>query len=233
MADETVVISEENPDLETVNANNKPEGTTEGSIWLAQYIDDIDNGKRYISGIREVSTNTYYNRRLWITISQEVYEFLYNRLEFIDGTKSQYWIRIGQENITNTEDINLDEAVDVSENKLIGYVNYYKKQMEEILISRTRLYPYKLWKYFNVYNVLLSEGYVITNENQEEKYIEIINKGDDTLVNTLSEYLDVKDELNLDAVVFSDYTTYSERLGNVLSKEEAEQVYEEFMSNYH
>lgn len=230
-------MSEENIKITTNNENSELETTqdsdnTIGAIWLAQYIDDIENNKRYISGIREINSKTYYNRNLWIVLTQEVYEFLYNHLEFLDGTKSQYWIRIGQENLDNIEDINADEDIDVLENKLTGYVNYYKKQMEEILISRTRLYPYKLWKYFNVYNILISQGYIITDENQEEKYIEIINKGDEALINTLSEYLDAKDTLNLDAVVFSDYTNYSEKLGSVTSKEEAEQVYEEFMSNY-
>lgn len=224
-----ITTTTESSDLETTESTNNE---TTGVIWLAQYIDDIENSKRYISGIREVSTKTYYNRRLWIVLTQEVYDFLYNHLEFTDGTKSQYWIRVGQENLDNIEDINVDEAIDVLESKLTGYVNYYKKQMEEILISRTRLYPYKLWKYFNVYNLLISQGYVITDDNQEEKYIEIINKGDEALINTLSEYLDAKDTLNLDAVVFSDYTNYSEKLGSVTSKEEAEQVYEEFMSNY-
>lgn len=228
MADKNIIIKEENQDLETTQTDEEKSSI----IWLAQYIDDIENSKRYISGIRQVSSKTYYNRRLWIVLTQEVYNFLYDRLEFTDGTKSPYWIRIGQESIDNIKDISVDEAIDILETKLTQYVNYYKKSMEEILVSRTRLYPYKLWKYFNTYNVLLSKGYVITDENQEEKFIEIINKGDESLLNTLSEYLDIKDTMNLDSVVFSDFTNYSERLGLATSKEEAELIYEEFMSNY-
>jgi len=43
--------------------------------------------------------------------------------------------------------------------------------------------------------VLASYGYFITNENREEKYLEIINTGDEDLIAALEEYLDAYDSI--------------------------------------
>ena len=43
------------------------------------------------------------------------------------------------------------------------------------------------------FSVLASNGYFITDENREEKYLEIINTGDQDLISALEEYLDAYD----------------------------------------
>jgi len=44
--------------------------------------------------------------------------------------------------------------------------------------------------------VLASHGYFITEENREEKYLEIINTGDESLIAALEEYLDSYDNIS-------------------------------------
>jgi len=43
------------------------------------------------------------------------------------------------------------------------------------------------------FSILASSGFFITDENREEKYLEIINTGDEDLINALEEYLDAYD----------------------------------------
>lgn len=55
---------------------------------------------------------------------------------------------------------------------------------------------------FEMYNVMLvntelaSKGYFITDENREEKYIEIINSGNEKLIVLLQSYLEMKDRID-------------------------------------
>lgn len=49
--------------------------------------------------------------------------------------------------------------------------------------------------YVDIITAFADEGYFFTNENRQEKYIEIIETGDDKLINMLEEYLTIKDEI--------------------------------------
>jgi len=48
----------------------------------------------------------------------------------------------------------------------------------------------------NSFSILASKGYFITDENREEKYLEIINTGDADLIESLEEYLDSYDNIS-------------------------------------
>lgn len=51
---------------------------------------------------------------------------------------------------------------------------------------------------FNVLNnKLIEAGYVITDENRESKYLDIINTGDTDLINDLDAYLEIRDRINV------------------------------------
>jgi hypothetical protein len=52
------------------------------------------------------------------------------------------------------------------------------------------------YDFLNLFNKMTSLGYFITDENREEKYIEIIETGDEELISLLESYLERKDKLD-------------------------------------
>ena len=53
------------------------------------------------------------------------------------------------------------------------------------------------YKFIELNNKLVSAGYTICNDNREEKYLEIIETGDESLIADLEKYLEIKDLLNI------------------------------------
>lgn len=51
--------------------------------------------------------------------------------------------------------------------------------------------------YIEANNTLSSQGFFITDKNREEKYLEILETGDDSLIDALEEFLNVKDSLSI------------------------------------
>lgn len=201
-------------------------------IHLAQFIFDHNEKRKYISGIRKVKDYETFDSTKFISISEDVYNFLLENLEYTDGTKSIYFVLDDVTRINDKEIIQISKDNKSSLDSLNTILNYYKYNMEELVLSRTRMYPYKLFKFFNSYNVLINAGFTITNTNQEETYIEIINREDEELLNALSDYLDSRDNMNLETTVFEKYELYKDKLMLASSSEEARQIYEEFMSDF-
>ena len=57
-------------------------------------------------------------------------------------------------------------------------------------------------------NKLIDAGYVITDENREEKYLEIINAGDQTIIDILEVYLEVRDSIAIHKHHYDNYQTF-------------------------
>ena len=53
-----------------------------------------------------------------------------------------------------------------------------------------------IFKALNSFAILASNGYFITNDNREEKYLEIINGGDAALISALEDYLAAYDAIS-------------------------------------
>jgi hypothetical protein len=200
---------------------------------LVQFFDDVENERRYISGITQIKENEIYDTNLWIVVSDDVYVFLKDLIVTPNGNKTQYYVSIAVNAIESVDTINVESDSNVASDSLSVWINHYDKMMQTVLTSRSNMYPYKLYQYFSYYNILMSKGIFITDENQEEKYIEVINTEDDALIEVLAEFLDMKDNMNEELAVYKDYNTYHSRLMLASNKEEAKQIYEEFMVNYY
>jgi predicted transcriptional regulator len=68
--------------------------------------------------------------------------------------------------------------------------DYYRSR-----VNQESLIDYAL--YIDINNELASKGFFITDENREEKYLEILETGDDKLIDALEEFLILKDELSI------------------------------------
>ena len=201
-------------------------------INLIQYIDDIDSDRRYISGIHQVGDEEHYDKSLWLPVSDDVYEFLKDTIVTPNGNKTAYYISKDVVDIENMSIIKTDDSLDGISNVLSTWINRYDMNMRNVLTTRSNMYPFKLYNFFTYYNILMSNGIFITDENQEEKYIEIINTENDELIEVLANFLDAKDIMTEELSVFREYNTYRDRLMLASTKEEAKQIYEEFMVSY-
>lgn len=85
-------------------------------------------------------------------------------------------------------------------------------------------------------NDLSNAGYFITNENREEKYLEILETGDEKLIAKLEDYLNYKDEIEAIAQLerkFSHFRTSMKAAPTVEAVTELEQKFlTAFYSNY-
>ena len=50
--------------------------------------------------------------------------------------------------------------------------------------------------YIDANNVLNSKGFFVTDENREETYLDILEAGDEKIIDTLEEFLELKDKLS-------------------------------------
>ncbi len=147
--------------------------------------------------------------------------------------------------VTISKDLTSDEVlpgeVTVSDNKVDDFGLYKKVAMQKIHKKQsyfmTALSSLDILSFTVTNNKLCSEGFFITNENREEKYIEIIEKDDEKLIEALERYLvlldnvtktldfddmchnylkeieKAKDEKSVDEIVSNFYTHY-DKLSN-------------------
>lgn len=71
-------------------------------------------------------------------------------------------------------------------------------------------YAYFRFSYLN--NLFCSKGYFITEENREQKYIEIIEKNDEILIKHLEEYLQLLTQLNRNEKLYQCFVNGIERM---------------------
>ena len=104
----------------------------------------------------------------------------------------------------DTGDLTIDDfTVDVPSD-LQAYKNKKKQRISTIfsfyLASTGGLTFFQAMASFSI---LASHGYFITEENREEKYLEIINTGDQDLIAALEEYLDAYDSVSPISAMYS------------------------------
>ena len=92
-------------------------------------------------------------------------------------------------------------SVDLSKKELETF-NSFKKQEAYLKLKENLLHLNNneslidMIFYIDATMQLFNAGYIITDQNREEKYIEIIETGDDMLIELLEEYLNTKDEIS-------------------------------------
>ena len=79
---------------------------------------------------------------------------------------------------------------------------------------------FDILSYININNMLIDKGFVITDDNREEKYLDIINTGDDLIISLLEQYLNIKDKLSYLNYYYQKYNEF--KIINDLSTTEEE-----------
>jgi hypothetical protein len=80
-------------------------------------------------------------------------------------------------------------------------------------------------------NKFLSKGIAITDDNKEECYIKIIELGDETLINDLEKFINLKDEIKLIEDKKNEYTSVINKL-QLLKDFNNEEAVNSIVENY-
>lgn len=79
-------------------------------------------------------------------------------------------------------------------------------------------------------NYMADSGFFITDENREEKYLEIINTNDQELIGRLEEYLEVKDVISQDLYWYSHFVKFKNAIESASSEEQVKESLDAFNS---
>ena len=80
-------------------------------------------------------------------------------------------------------------------------------------------------------NDMINAGYAITNENREEKYLEILETGDEKLIAKLEDYLNYKDEIEGVAHIERKFSAFRSELKSTATIEEVTQLESRFLDS--
>jgi len=75
---------------------------------------------------------------------------------------------------------------------------------------------------------LANAGHFITSKNREEKYVEIINSGDNKLIENLNDYLNALDEIQPMASLYNQFKIFRKKVNQSRTSEELEKVKDMF-----
>jgi hypothetical protein len=115
----------------------------------------------------------------------------------------------------NKDTIDNDRPVQVEDFKIIKTSSFDTKKSQEIariqlsfnaIVSSSSILDH--FAYFSSAILLSERGYMITDRNREEKYLEIINEGDEYLLQNLEEYLEARDNLAKLSYMYRDMKDY-------------------------
>ena len=94
---------------------------------------------------------------------------------------------------------------------------------------------FALYGFMVLNNDMIDAGYAITSKNREEKYLEILETGDEDLINKLEDYLNYKDEIERVTQLERKFSKFQREINNTSEEniENLEQVFlEEFYKNF-
>jgi hypothetical protein len=82
-------------------------------------------------------------------------------------------------------------------------------------------------------NDLSAAGYFITESNREEKYLEILETGDEKLITKLEDYLNYRDEITSVANIERKFSAFRSEVKTATTQEEIKQLEEQFLEKFY
>jgi hypothetical protein len=93
----------------------------------------------------------------------------------------------------------------------------------------TKISGITLYGFMVLNNDLANAGYFITNENREEKYLEILETEDESLISKLEDYLNYKDEIERVAFLERNFSKFRKEINQLTSIDEVIKLQDEFL----
>lgn len=114
-----------------------------------------------------------------------------------------------------------EEAKDKIETKRTTAKSRLRPKVNEVFMS---LSAFTFYEFFTVNNMLASKGIFITEENREEKYLEILNTGDDVLIDYLERYLEAMDKIEIHSSTYKQCLQAEKDIENASTEEEIDEI---------
>ncbi len=86
-----------------------------------------------------------------------------------------------------------------------------------------------MFDFICINNELINEGYIITSKNREEKYIEILETGDEELIEKLERYLNASDTINRASFLQNEYNRFYIQIKQETNIEKVKEIGEEYL----
>lgn len=128
--------------------------------------------------------------------------------------------------------IDLEETDEIQEARNASIVKVRMLVTPEL----SKISGFALYGFMILNNDLASAGYFITDTNREEKYLEILETGDEKLIQKLEDYLNYKDEIGAIASLERKFSNFKTEIKQAANKEEIAAIetrfLEQFYANY-
>lgn len=127
------------------------------------------------------------------------------------------------------------EIVDLSETNLLQETKNASVAKVRMLVTPelSKISSFTMYGFIILNNDLANAGYFITNENREEKYLEILETGDEKLIAKLEDYLNYKDEIEAMASMERRFSAYRNEIKAATTTEEVKQIEERFLERFY
>ena len=188
-------------------------------------INDIEN----FWNINNVSLG---DKDLTEDVSLGLYEISQEKYYIIKETLNKYIIKIEK---TKDIKISIENEDFILEEK--DSLNRLKEETFTKCLSliNSRLNQRLIFDFYEftiLNNYFISHGYVITEENREEKYLEIINTGDQDKIEKLEKFLLSLDELTFSNNWYYKFKEFEKTLSQATTEEEVKTASYTFMSQF-
>lgn len=172
----------------------------------------------------------------YISISPEIHLFLMTSLDLMNREPELvYYVNdINVKEVTKISKLNKIDKV-TPENELDIFEKqkrHYLSKIMDFFAGSFSISNVTLFDFFKMDRKLVSKGYTISDENREEKYLDIINTGDSDLIELLSSYLDSYDDMNKIDAKYSEYKYFATKIECASTLKEVEDVYKDFIGMF-
>jgi hypothetical protein len=97
----------------------------------------------------------------------------------------------------------------------------------------SKISGFALYGFTILNNDLSANGYFITNENREEKYLEILETGDEKLIQKLEDYLNYKDEIESIAQLERKFSAFRNEIKTAATVDEIKEIEARFLERFY
>lgn len=97
----------------------------------------------------------------------------------------------------------------------------------------SKISGFALYGFMVLNNDLSNSGYFITNENREEKYLEILETGDEKLISKLEDYLNYKDEIEAISQLERKFAAFRNDIKVAPTIEAVKEIEEKFLEAFY
>jgi hypothetical protein len=127
------------------------------------------------------------------------------------------------------------EIVDLAETDMLQETRNAAVTKIRMLVTPelSKVSGFAMYGFIVLNNDLISAGYAITNENREEKYLEILETGNEKLIAKLEDYLNYKDEIETVAHLERRFSAFRNDIRSASTVEEVKKLEEQFLERFY